>query len=165
MVVEMKGIVAFDSVHGSTKKVAEAMAEQIVAEGHEAQLIAVKDWSKGPLSADFLFIGSPTRGGKMTNAAKEFIESLDVDYWRSKKVVTFTTVGPLSKDSEKRKRAIESMGDHTKSAATKMKEICQGRGIPVHAVMHFAVVGMWGPIAPEGPEMAKERMHEFLAEL
>jgi len=159
----MKGIVAYDSVHGSTKRVAEAMVEQVRAEGHEAQLIAVRDWAKAPLSGDFLFIGSPTRGGKMTKEAKEFIDSLDAGYWKGKRVVTFTTVGPMSKDPEKRKNMVESMGDHTKSAATRMKEILLERGIPVYATMHFAVVGMWGPIAPEGPEMAKAKMHEFLA--
>jgi len=160
----MKGIVAYDSVHGSTKRVAEAMVEQIKAEGHEAQLIALREWAKGPLIGDFLFIGSPTRGGKMTKEAKEFIDSLDSRYWKARKVVTFATVGPMSKDPEKRKKMVESMGDHTKSAATKMKEILQEHGIPVHATMHFAVVGMWGPIAPEGPETAKERTRKFIAE-
>jgi flavodoxin len=161
----MKGIVAYDSVHGSTKKVAEAIAEQIQAEGHEAQLIAVKEWTKGPLAGDFLFIGSPTRGGRMTKEAKEFIESLDASYWKGKRVVTFTTVGPLSKEAEKRNKTLESMDDHSKSAAAKMKEICQERGIPVYRTMHFAVVGMWGPLAPDGPQMAKEQARKFLSEL
>jgi flavodoxin len=60
----LKGIVVYDSVHGSTKAVAEAIAEQIASEGHQAQVIAVRQWAKGPLTGDFLFIGSPTRGGK-----------------------------------------------------------------------------------------------------
>ncbi len=161
----LKGIVAYDSVHGSTKKVAESIAEQIMSEGHEAQLIAVRDWPKGPLVGDFLFIGSPTRGGKMTKEAKDFIEALDPSYWRGKKVVTFTTVGPLSKDEAKRRKALEALGDRSKSAATKMKEICEERGIPVFRTMHFAVVGMWGPLAPDSPQMAKEMTHRFLSEL
>lgn len=31
----MKGVVAYDSVHGNTKQVAEAIAEQIRSEGHQ----------------------------------------------------------------------------------------------------------------------------------
>jgi len=161
----MKGIVAYDSVHGSTKQVAEAIAEQIRSEGHGAQVIAVKEWSKGPLAGDFLFIGSPTRGGKMTKEAKEFIESLDSGYWKGMKVVTFDTLGPISKDPERRKKTLESLGDQSKTAASRMRDICQERGIPVYRTMHFAVVGMWGPIAPDAPEMAREQTHRFLAEL
>jgi flavodoxin len=159
----MKGIVAYDSVHGSTKAAAEAIAEEIRSEGHEAQIIYVKEWSKGPLTGDFLLIGSPTRGGKMTKEAKEFIDSLDPGYWKGKKVVTFDTVGPLSKDAEKRRQTLASLND--KNAAGKMKEALESRGIGVERMMHFAVVGMWGPLAPDGPEMAKEQTKGFLAGL
>ncbi|MFA5312163.1 MAG: flavodoxin domain-containing protein [Methanomassiliicoccales archaeon] len=161
----MKGIVAYDSVHGSTKTIAEAIAEQIGSEGHEAQLIFVREHGKEPLAGDFLFIGSPTRGGRMTKEAKEFIESLDAAYWKERKVVTFDTVGPISKDPEKRRSTVGSFGDGSKTAASKMKEVCLERGIPVSKAVHYAVVGMWGPIAPEGPEMAKEMTHKFLSEL
>jgi len=159
----MKGIVAYDSVHGSTKAAAEAIAEEIRSEGHEAQIIYVKEWSKGPLTGDFLLIGSPTRGGKMTKEAKEFIDSLDPGYWKGKKVVTFDTVGPLSKDAEKRRQTLASLND--KNAAGKMKEALESRGIGVERIMHFAVVGMWGPLAPDGPEKAKEQTKGFLAGL
>jgi flavodoxin len=161
----MKGIITYDSVHGSTKLVAESIAEQIRAEGHEAQLIFVREWSRAPLAGDFLFIGSPTRGGKPTKETEAFIESLDASFWKGKRVVTFTTVGPLSKDAEKRRRMLESMGEGSKSAATRMKEALERKGIQVQSVMHFAVVGMWGPLAPEGPQMAKELTHRFLSGL
>jgi len=163
--IHLKGIVAYDSVHGNTKQAAEAIAEQIRSEGHEAQLILVKDMHKDPLEGDFIFIGSPTRGGKMTKEAEKFIESLDAEYWKGKKIVTFDTLGPLSKDARKRKKTMESMGDWSKSAASKMKELCQERGLTVSRTMHFAVVGMWGPLAPDAPEMARELTHSFLAEL
>ena len=159
----LKGIVAYDSVHGSTKAVAEAIAEEIGSEGHEVRLIAVKQWAKGPLEGDFLFIGSPTRGGKMTDETKGFIESLDAVFWKGKRVVTFDTVGPLSKDAEKRKRTLASLND--KNAASRMKEVCEQRGIKVDRVMHFAVVGMWGPIAPDAPQLAKEQTRGFLLDM
>ena len=161
----MKGIVAYDSVHGSTKQVAEAIVEQIRSEGHEAQLIFVRESPRGNLEGDFIFIGSPTRGGKMTKQAKRFIESLDAAYWKGKKVVAFDTLGPLSKDADRRKKMMESIGDWSKNAASKMKELCQERGLRVGRTMHFPVVGMWGPLAPEAPQNARQQTHIFLAEL
>ena len=98
----MKVIVAYDSVHGNTKQVAEAIAEQIKADGHEVQLISIKDGGTAPNSGDFMFIGSPTRSTKATKGAREFIDALDGNYWGSRPVVLFDTVGPLSKDQEKR---------------------------------------------------------------
>lgn len=161
----MKGVVAYDSVHGSTKAVAEAIAEQIRSEGHEAQMVFVKEPMERHIDGDLLFIGSPTRGGVMTKETKEFIESLDVKYWKGKNVVAFDTLGPLSRNPEKRKKALESLNDQSITAANKIKEICQGRGISVVRMMHFAVKSLWGPITPDGPEMAKEQTHKFLAEL
>ena len=127
----MKGIVAYDSVHGSTKAAAEAIAEEIRSEGHEVQIINVKEFPKGPLIGDFLLIGSPTRGGKMTKEAKEFIDFLDADYWKGKKVVTFDTVGPLSKDAQKRRQTLASLND--KNAAGKMKEALESRAVVARA--------------------------------
>ena len=161
----MKGIVAYDSVHGSTRRVAEAMAEQIRSEGHEAQLVFVREWAKGPLEGDFLFIGSPTRGGRMTKEAKEFIEALDVAYWKGRRIVTFDTLGPLSKDPEKRRKALEGIGDSAKSAGPRMRDALERRGLQVAGIWHFAVVGMWGPEAPDAPELAKGKARSFLAEM
>lgn len=163
--VFLKGVVAYDSVHGSTRTVAEAIAEQIRSEGHEAQLVFIREPVNAPLEGDILFIGSPTRGGVMTKAAKAFIGLLDGEYWKVRKVITFDTLGPISRDPEKRRRALSSLNDRSKTAANKMKEILENRGIPVHRTMHFAVMGLWGPAAPDAPETAKEETHQLLAEL
>ena len=90
----MKGIVAYDSVHGNTKQVAEAIAEQIRSEGHQVELLSVKEGSRSAVVGDFMFIGSPTRAGRMTREAKGFVENLKSDDWKDKPIVTFDTVGP-----------------------------------------------------------------------
>lgn len=156
---------AFDSIHGSTKEAAEAIAEQMRSEGHEAQLIFVREPPEGPLESDLLFIGSPTRGGRMTKATSRFISSLDSEYWKGREIVTFDTLGPLSKDPQKRRKMLEGIKEPSKTAASKMKGLFAERGVQVSRVMHFAVVGMWGPLAPEGQERAKELTHDFLAGL
>jgi flavorubredoxin len=156
----MKGIVAYDSVYGNTKQVAEAIAEQIRSEGHEVELIAVGDRGVGALIGDFMFVGSPTRIGRMTKRTKEFLEGLDGKYWKDRPIVAFDTVGPLSEDAEKRKKWLSRID---KSAATRMQELARQRGLNAHPeVLHIAVTGFKGPLASDGLDMAKEFVHRFV---
>ena len=39
----MKGLVIYDSVYGNTKKVAEAIAEQIKLDGYDAEMVNLKE--------------------------------------------------------------------------------------------------------------------------
>ena len=123
----MKGVVAYDSVHGNTKTVAEAIAAEIKAAGHEVEMIKVKN-GVANVTGDFMFVGSPTRGGKMTGNMKKFIESLDAAAWKGKMIVAFDTVGPFPKDPAKRKDWLELANKGDKSAASKMRDLCSGRG-------------------------------------
>jgi flavodoxin len=162
----MKVIVAYDSVHGSTKLAAESIAEQIRADGHQAEVVNVKEKKGSGVTGDLIFIGSPTRGGRMTKETKEFIETLDAEQWQGKPTVAFDTMGPLSKDPDKRKSMLMNIKADAKTAATSIQRLCQERGLKVHEkALHLAVTGMWGPLAPEGPQMAKEFTHQFLAKL
>ncbi|MDD1770272.1 MAG: flavodoxin domain-containing protein [Methanomassiliicoccales archaeon] len=160
----MKGVIAFDSVHGNTKLVAEAIAEQIKAEGHEVQLINVRGSVPASVSGDFLLIGSPTRGSRATKEAMSFVEALDSS-WKGKPIAVFDTVGPLSKDAEKRKKWLETIDAGTKNAASKLKDRCIERGMSVSSVLHVPVVGMMGPLAPEGTQMGRDFAHKFIASL
>lgn len=159
----MKGVVAFDSVYGNTKLVAEAIAEQIKSDGHEVELIALRDVEAPAASGDFLFVGSPTRIGRMTKKAKEFVEGLNQAQWKNKPVVTFDTVGPLSEDKEKRERWLSRI---EKSAATRMQDLVKQQGLSVYQdVLHVPVTGFKGPLAPDALDMAKEFTHRFIATL
>jgi flavodoxin len=159
----MKGIVAYDSVNGNTKQVAEAIAEEIRAQGHEAELVFLKEGATGSVAGDFMFIGSPTRTARMTKRTGEFIAGLDPAYWSGRPIVAFDTVGPLSKDAEKRKSWLEKVESGDKNAACRIRDACEGRGLNVRPrLLHLAVVGMWGPLAPEAQDMAREYTREFL---
>jgi flavodoxin len=161
----MKGIVAYDSVNGNTKQVAEAMASELAELGHQAELVFLKDGAESP-TGDVLFIGSPTRAMKMTKGTSKFIEALNVEYWKTRPVYVFDTVGPLSKDAEKRKGQLQMIGNGGKNAAEKMRDLATSHGLHVRPpVMHFAVVGMWGPLAPDTLDLAKEATRSVLAEL
>jgi len=157
----MKGIVAYDSVYGNTKQVAEAIAEQIRLEGHQVELIAIKDEGKGAVEGDFLFVGSPTRMGRMTRGTKGFLEGLNSDHWKSRPVVAFDTVGPLSEDPEKRKKWLSRID---RSAATRMQELARERGLNAHPeVLHIAVTGFKGPLASNALDIARDFTHRFMA--
>jgi len=159
----VKGVVAYDSVYGNTKQVAEAIAEQIRSDGHEVELIALRDEGGVAPAGDFMFVGSPTRMGRMTKKAKEFVEGLDKEHWKSRPIVTFDTVGPLSEDEEKRKKWLSRID---KSAATRMQELARQQGLSVHQeVLHVAVTGFKGPLASDALDMAKEFTHRFISTL
>ncbi len=159
----MKGIVAYDSVNGNTKQVAEAIADEIRAKGHEADLIFIKDGATMPAGGDFLFIGSPTRAARMTKRTGEFIEGLDPSHWKSRPIVAFDTVGPLSKDVEKRKSWLAKVHAGDKNAACRIRDACGDRGLKVSPrLLHLAVVGMWGPLADDALDMAREYTRDFL---
>jgi len=162
----LKGVVAYDSVHGSTKQAAEAIAEQIRADGYQTEVVWVKESKGSEIIGDFMFIGSPTRGGRMTKEMKEFIEALSADQWKNHPIVAFNTLGPLSKDPDKRRKMLMAIKEDAKTAANSMQRLCIERGLKVHEkALHLAVTGMWGPLAPDAPEMAKDFTHHFLATL
>jgi flavodoxin len=157
----MKGVVAYDSVYGNTKQVAEAIAEQIRSEGHEAELISLRDEGGRAAAGDFMFVGSPTRMGRMTKDTKKFLEGLSVEPWKNKPIVAFDTVGSLPKDEEKRKKWL---GRIDKGAGTGIQELVRARGLTPHPdVLHIAVTGFKGPLASDGLNIAKDFVHQFIA--
>ena len=68
----MKVIIAFDSVYGNTKMVANEIAVLFREMGHESELIDLKQWDKKTPVGDILFVGSPTRMVMMTRPSKPF---------------------------------------------------------------------------------------------
>ncbi len=159
----MKGIVVFDSVYGNTKRVAQAIAEQIRADGHSADALNLGEIEVKMVEADFMFVGSPTRMGRPTKKAKAFVDGLDVQYWKNRPIVFFDTVGPMSEDQEKRKTWLARV---EKSAATRMRDEAGAKGLEVRSdVLHIAVTGFKGPLAPDALDMARDFTHRFIASM
>jgi len=160
-VMNLKGTVVYDSIHGNTKQIAEAIAEQLRSDAVDVELFSVKE-RKNP-SGDFLFLGSPTRGSRPTKSSVQFLESLDRSYWSSHPVVLFDTVGPFSKDETKREKWLEVAEKGTKNAAAKLQQLCNECGIRSYPkVLHSAVTGFFGPLAPDATQRAKEFAQQFL---
>jgi len=159
----MRGVVAYSSVYGNTKLVAEAISEQIRVDGVEVELVSIDEGVPRAVQGDFMFVGSPTRGGRPTKKAKRFLEELDVEAWRNKSIVLFDTVGPLSMDPEKRKLWLSRID---KSAATRMQSQVNERGLSAHPeLLHIAVTGFKGPLSVDALDIAKAFAHKFVASL
>jgi menaquinone-dependent protoporphyrinogen IX oxidase len=161
----LKGLIVFDSYYGNTKKVAEAILEQIVADGHEGELRSVKEDYPTPPQGDFLFVGSPNRMSSVTGKTRRFVKKLDVSAWQNKPVVVFTTVLPLPKDdaTEKAKKSAEKW---ILGAGLKLRDLAKARGLnAVDKVLYLEVVDGKGPLAENALEKTKQYTHEFVQSL
>lgn len=159
----MKGIVAYDSYYGNTKRVAEAIVEQVIAEGHEAQLIGVREKQSSRPEGDFAFVGSPIRFGGPTRKTKRFVKGLDKVKWRTRRVFVFATIGPPPKDDvpDKKKASGEKM---TLGGGLKLKEFAKERSLSVSdRILYVEVKDGWkGPLVDDAIEKTKQYAHEVL---
>jgi len=161
----LKGIVVYDTYYGNTKKVAETIADQIKADGHEAELRSVREDYPEPLHGDFLFVGSPNRMGSVTGRTKRFVKKLDLEAWKNKPMAVFTTVAPLPKEdaTEKQKKGAEKW---ILGAATKLRDMAKARGLNVvDKVLYVEVKDAKGPLVDSGVEQTSQFARDFIQTL
>jgi flavodoxin I len=85
----MKTLVIYDSVHGNTRKIAEAIGEAAGGEvkeqrAGEVDTARLKDF-------DLVFIGAPTHGGRPTKAMQDFLDKVQADALKGTNVAAFDT--------------------------------------------------------------------------
>ena len=85
----MKTLVIYDSVHGNTRKIAEAIGEAVSGEvkvqrAGEVDTARLKDF-------ELLFVGAPTHGGRPTEAMKSFLDKVEASALGGIKVAAFDT--------------------------------------------------------------------------
>ncbi|MCG7844509.1 MAG: hypothetical protein MIO90_03660 [Methanomassiliicoccales archaeon] len=156
----MKCMVVYDSVYGNTKQVAEAIAEQINADGNEAVLVSLRENAKPALDGDVMFLGSPTRYFKMTPAAKDLVKSMKALGWKDQPIIMFDTMMGVPGDMAER-----NMGKWAvKGAAPKLRDLAKSEGLKVQeAVLHIGVTGLKGPLTATGKEEAKRFTQQVIA--
>jgi len=161
----VKGIVVYDTYYGNTRTVAEAVAEQVRAEGGEAELHSIRKVKSPPSVTDFLVVGSPIRMGKVTRRARKFVERLDVEAWKGRPIMTFVTMlpPPGPEAGEERRQSYERWDVH---GAQQLRDIARARGLSAtDAVLMVHVRGMKGPLVEDGVERAKRSAHDFIQSL
>lgn len=157
----LKGIVAYDSYYGNTKKVAEAIVEQIKADGHDAELRSIREDYPSPPAGDFILVGSPVRMGSVTGRTKRFVKHLDKS-WSSKPMAIFATIGrhPEGEVTEKQEASYKKWA---LDAAPKLRDKAKERGFnAVEKVLAVEVKDQKGPLVDNGIEQTKQFTHEFL---
>jgi len=148
----------YDSAHGNTKMIADAIAETLRAEGHEAVVRSAKEGLPESLDADFIFIGSPTKMTKMTGRAKRVVKRLKKSSWGNKPVILFDTI--------MRTEGKEPEGKWAGTAADKMYDLAKELGLDAHSeVFHGIVTGMTGPLDKDSIERTKSFVKDFLTNM
>lgn len=158
----MKGIVVYDTYYGNTKRVAEAMAEQIRAEGHEAELRSLRERYPSPPAGDFMFVGSPIRFAKVSGRTRRFVKKIDREAWKNRPMAVFVTVAPPGENATEKQKA--SARKWVYSGGPKLRDFAKSRGLNVvDKVLHVPVKDMKGPLVDNAIEQTKEFVHEFVS--
>ena len=158
----MKGIVAFDSMYGNTKNVAEAMADEIKAQGHEVAVVNIGQTLKFDDDGDFILIGSPTRMKQMTFRTKLFIRKARKRY-AGKPGAAFETTLRVPTDPAARQKASKWIDN---AAGDKIKVMAEEGGIKMYGeVLRAEVVDTYGPLVPHTLDRSREFVRRFLDSL
>jgi menaquinone-dependent protoporphyrinogen IX oxidase len=158
--LKMKGIVAYDTSYGNTKKIAETIAETLKESGIEVDLLDVKDVKK--LSAKdygFLVLGSPTRFGTMSFAIKFFLGKVKSEQWMNKPFAAFDTENP---ENIEKARAEKKEWSAAEKIAAKLKDKKMNQLLPV---LKALVLDQKGPLIEGEIERTKDYAKELAIKL
>lgn len=155
----MKVIIGFDSVYGNTRKVAEMITVELIARGHEAVLVSVREKNNVEITGDLLFIGSPTRMARMTGKTKSFAKKLD-DGWKGKHIFAFDTIMAMPEDPKKMEKAKRWTEN---GAAPKLANLLRKKGFTVDdEMLRVTVAGLKGPLADNANDVVKQFLNKVL---
>jgi flavodoxin len=160
----MKGLVLFRSHYGNTKQVAESIAQQITALGHEAIVQDVRQKLPDLKYFDFLMIGSPTRFARADGKAMGVLKGLRKRGFTQKPVAVFDTYGPVPTDPKELEKGRKWLYP---GAAGKMLKAAQEQGLNVYpeGLRCEVLGGMKGPLADHQLEKATSFTKEFLSRI
>jgi len=151
----MKGLVVYDSSHGNTRQVAEAISDSMKDLGIEVDIFYVK--KVGKLKAadyEFLVIGSPTKFGTMSFTTKRFLGKVKGKEWANKPFAAFDTENP------------ENIERKEGSAAEKIAEQLKEKQMRLlQPVLKSVVIGWKGPMQEGEIERVKEYAKELVTQL
>ena len=86
---KMKAIVIYDSTYGNTEKIAQSIGSAI---GSGAKVVRISSVNPSDLDAvDLLVFGSPTQGGRATEAMQAFLNKLPDSAIKGKNIAVFDT--------------------------------------------------------------------------
>jgi flavodoxin len=147
----MKALVLFRSYHGNTKQVAEAIAGELRAMGHETTVQDLRQKLPELNGIDLAMIGSPTRMARVNRKALAVLNRLGRKGFAGKPIAVFDTYGPAPTNPEELEKARRWLYP---GAAGIMHQAAKDRGLKVYEpVLRCEVKGLHGPLADN--ELAK----------
>jgi len=157
----MKAVIVYDSYYGNTKAVAEAIAEELKAEGHQADLRSVRQKYRVPPEGEILFLGSPVRMGSTTRRVKKCLEKLDKRLWKENPLVVFTTILALPDVPTEQQK--ESREKYDIAAGRKLGEVAKSLGLnAIDRHLWVDVKGNKGPLVENAIEETKQFTRDVL---
>jgi len=101
----VKGTIVYDSYYGNGTQVAEAIADELRAAGHEVRVVNLHEEKADQKAlageSDFLVVGGPTRMKHVSRRARGFAKDLSAKLWSGKPALVYDTYGPLDPDPAK----------------------------------------------------------------
>jgi hypothetical protein len=159
----MKALILFRSYYGNTKRVAEAMAQQLETLGHESTVQDVRQKLPDLQGIDLLFIGAPTRMARVTRKALSVLKQLKKKGFSAKPIAIFDTYGPVPTDPgelAQTKRWI------IPGAAGIMQKTAKDQGLNVYSeVLRCEVKAAKGPLADDAIEKAVSFTRDFVSSI
>lgn len=160
----MKGVVVYDTYYGNTKRVAEAIADEMKTAGYEVDLRSVREDHLMPSQGDVIFVGSPIRFGGPTGRIKRFVKRLDMGAWKDKPLIVFTTTGEMPKEpaTDKQKQSFDKWA---LGGGRKLRDLAKAKGLSVAENYLWIEVTEKNQLVEPGIEKTKQFTHEILQTL
>jgi len=157
----MKALILYRSYHGNTKQVAEAIAGQIQAQGHESLVQDLRRKLPGLHSVDFVFIGAPTRFARVTRKALRVLKRLRKKGFARKPVAVFDTYGPIPTKPEELEKGKKWLYP---GAAGMMHKAVKAQGLNAYSeILRCEVQEYKGPLRDKELEKAAAFAGDFLS--
>ena len=157
----MRSIIIFDSVHGCTKQIAEAIADEFKTKGYEVSLYDLGKSKPKLVDCDYLFLGSPTRFGKPTRRMRKFLDAFDGSNF-SGTAVAFDTIMQIPENSSNAEETKLKYIDN--GSAPTIKSILSQKGVNVSdKLLRIEVSGLKGPLVNDALNNTKEFVDAILS--
>jgi flavodoxin len=163
-ILAMKALVLFRSYFGNTKQVAETIANQIEATGHDVIVQDLRQKLPDLESFDFVLIGAPTRFGRVTRKAVGVLKQLRKKGFVEKPIAIFDTYGPVPTQSEQLEKSKKWLYP---GAAGMMQRVATEQGLNVYAeTLRCEVLGgLKGPLADHQLEKATSFTMDLISKI
>jgi flavodoxin len=147
----LKFLIAYDSVYGNTKQLAEAMVEAL-EDVHETKLLHASETSAADLDGiNLILVGSPTHAGTYTDPIKTYLSSLPAGSLGGLKAAAFDT----GFERETQKKFLQTVIDVFGYASPKIAKKLEKKGAVVVASETFLVLDTEGPLKEGEIDRAK----------